>query len=107
LFGTRQRCDNRPLFLIPHPPDAETLKREEEAIQLDGLNVAQLKEIREKVGSLPGHLEGTRMTGISFPFFLCLLSVRAGGEVYFPNGGQPHDEVDHQLALPQQGDLPA
>lgn len=29
--------------------DAETLKREEEAIQLDGLNVAQLKEIREKV----------------------------------------------------------
>lgn len=31
--------------------DAETLKREEEAIQLDGLNVAQLKEIREKVGT--------------------------------------------------------
>lgn len=31
--------------------DAETLKREEEAIQLDGLNVAQLKEIREKVGA--------------------------------------------------------
>lgn len=30
-------------------PDSETLKREEEAINLDGLNVAQMKEIREKV----------------------------------------------------------
>ena len=28
--------------------DAETVKREEEAIKLDGLNVAQIKELREK-----------------------------------------------------------
>jgi len=33
------------IFII----DSDTLKREEEAIKLDGLNVAQLKEIREKV----------------------------------------------------------
>lgn len=39
----------RPPFIYTNS-DAETLKREEEAIQLDGLNVAQLKEIREKVG---------------------------------------------------------
>ena len=28
--------------------DAEVVKREEEAIKLDGLNVAQVKELREK-----------------------------------------------------------
>lgn len=29
--------------------DSDAVQREEEAIKLDGLNVAQLKEIREKV----------------------------------------------------------
>lgn len=56
--------------------DAEAVQREEEAIKLDGLNVAQIKELREKVR-----------------------------KVYLPSGGEPYDEVDHQLAVPQQGDL--
>lgn len=41
--------------------DAETLKREEEAIQLDGLNVAQLKEIREKAEKFTFQTEVNRM----------------------------------------------
>eukprot|EP00099_Drosophila_melanogaster_P023749 NP_651601.1 glycoprotein 93 [Drosophila melanogaster] len=41
--------------------DAETLKREEEAIQLDGLNVAQLKEIREKAKKFTFQTEVNRM----------------------------------------------
>lgn len=32
--------------------DSDTIQREEEAIKLDGLNVAQMKEIREKVSYL-------------------------------------------------------
>lgn len=30
--------------------DANTVKREEEAIKVDELNVAQIKELRDKVG---------------------------------------------------------
>ncbi|EDV93181.1 endoplasmin [Drosophila grimshawi] len=41
--------------------DAETLKREEEAVQLDGLNVAQLKEIREKAEKFTFQTEVNRM----------------------------------------------
>ncbi|KAH8332429.1 hypothetical protein KR074_003099, partial [Drosophila pseudoananassae] len=41
--------------------DAETLKREEEAIQLDGLNVAQLKELREKAEKFTFQTEVNRM----------------------------------------------
>ncbi|KAM8703948.1 hypothetical protein ACLKA7_008556 [Drosophila subpalustris] len=41
--------------------DAETLKREEEAIKLDGLNVAQLKEIREKAEKFTFQTEVNRM----------------------------------------------
>lgn len=37
------------LIHIPIDLDAEALKREEEAIKLDGLSVAQMKEVREKV----------------------------------------------------------
>ncbi|XP_020814641.1 endoplasmin [Drosophila serrata] len=41
--------------------DAEALKREEEAIQLDGLNVAQLKELREKAEKFTFQTEVNRM----------------------------------------------
>lgn len=41
--------------------DAETLKREEEAIKLDGLNVAQLKELREKAEKKTFQTEVNRM----------------------------------------------
>ena len=41
--------------------DSETLQREEEAINLDGLNVAQLKEIREKAEKFNFQTEVNRM----------------------------------------------
>lgn len=41
--------------------DSETLQREEEAIKLDGLNVAQLKEIREKAEKFNFQTEVNRM----------------------------------------------
>ncbi|KAH8306434.1 hypothetical protein KR018_011451, partial [Drosophila ironensis] len=41
--------------------DAEALKREEEAVQLDGLNVAQLKELREKAEKFTFQTEVNRM----------------------------------------------
>lgn len=41
--------------------DADTLKREEEAIKLDGLNVAQLKELREKAEKRTFQTEVNRM----------------------------------------------
>ncbi|XP_030371240.1 endoplasmin homolog [Scaptodrosophila lebanonensis] len=41
--------------------DAETLKREEEAIKLDGLNIAQLKELREKAEKFTFQTEVNRM----------------------------------------------
>ncbi|XP_055849038.1 endoplasmin [Episyrphus balteatus] len=41
--------------------DTETLKREEEAIKLDGLNVAQLKELREKAEKFTFQTEVNRM----------------------------------------------
>lgn len=41
--------------------DAEALKREEEAIQLDGLSVAQMKEVREKAEKFTFQTEVNRM----------------------------------------------
>uniref|UniRef100_A0A2M3ZYC3 Heat shock protein 83 n=1 Tax=Anopheles triannulatus TaxID=58253 RepID=A0A2M3ZYC3_9DIPT len=41
--------------------DAEALKREEEAIKLDGLNVAQIKELREKSEKFTFQAEVNRM----------------------------------------------
>lgn len=41
--------------------DAEVLKREEEAIKLDGLNVAQIKELREKSEKFAFQAEVNRM----------------------------------------------
>lgn len=41
--------------------DAETVKREEEAIKLDGLNVAQIKELREKSEKFAFQAEVNRM----------------------------------------------
>lgn len=45
------------LYLV----DSEALKREEEAIKLDGLNVAQMKEIREKSEKFAFQAEVNRM----------------------------------------------
>lgn len=42
-------------------PDDEVVKREEEAIKLDGLNVAQLKELREKAEKFTFQTEVNRM----------------------------------------------
>lgn len=36
-------------YFIYFASDSDAVQREEEAIKLDGLNVAQMKEIREKV----------------------------------------------------------
>ena len=41
--------------------DAEVVKREEEAIKLDGLNVAQVKELREKSEKFAFQAEVNRM----------------------------------------------
>jgi heat shock protein beta len=41
--------------------DAEVVKREEEAIKLDGLNVAQIKELREKSEKFTFQAEVNRM----------------------------------------------
>lgn len=41
--------------------DAEAVKREEEAIKLDGLNVAQMKELREKSEKFAFQAEVNRM----------------------------------------------
>lgn len=41
--------------------DAETVKREEEAIKLDGLNVAQMKELRDKAEKFTFQAEVNRM----------------------------------------------
>lgn len=42
-------------------PDDEAVKREEEAIKLDGLNVAQFKELREKAEKFTFQTEVNRM----------------------------------------------
>ena len=41
--------------------DDETVEREEEAIKLDGLNVAQMKELREKAEKFTFQAEVSRM----------------------------------------------
>lgn len=41
--------------------DDQVVKREEEAIKLDGLNVAQLKELREKAEKFTFQTEVNRM----------------------------------------------
>jgi len=41
--------------------DAEALKREEEAIKIDGLNVAQMKELRDKSEKFAFQAEVNRM----------------------------------------------
>lgn len=41
--------------------DDEVVKREEEAIKLDGLNVAQLRELREKAEKFTFQTEVNRM----------------------------------------------
>lgn len=41
--------------------DDEVVKREEEAIKLDGLNVAQMKELREKAEKFTFQAEVNRM----------------------------------------------
>jgi heat shock protein beta len=46
------------IFLIA---DDEVVKREEEAIKLDGLNVAQIKELRDKAEKFTFQAEVNRM----------------------------------------------
>jgi hypothetical protein len=51
-------CFINVFFLIA---DDEVVKREEEAIKLDGLNVAQIKELREKAEKFAFQAEVNRM----------------------------------------------
>ena len=49
------------LIDLNHHADAEVVQREEEAIKLDGLNVAQVKELREKSEKFTFQAEVNRM----------------------------------------------
>ena len=59
--------------------DAEVLKREEEAIKLDGLNVAQMKELRDKSEKFAFQAEVNRMMK------LIINSLYRNKEVIFPS----------------------
>ena len=73
--------------------DSETLQREEEAIKLDGLSVAEMKLMRESAEKHVFQVNWIRPS-LVFVQFLSL------------GRGQPDDEVDYQLPLPEQGSLP-
>ena len=49
------------IFIVCEIVDAEALKREEEAIKIDGLNVAQMKELRDKSEKFAFQAEVNRM----------------------------------------------
>jgi heat shock protein 90kDa beta len=57
--------------------DDEVIKREEEAIKLDGLNVAQIKELRDKSEKFAFQAEVNRMMK------LIINSLYRNKEVYF------------------------
>ena len=73
--------------------DSETVQREEQAIKLDGLSVAEMKLMRESAEKHVFQVNPDRQ----FHRFVHIL---------VPGRGEQDDEVDYQLALPEQGGLP-
>ena len=73
--------------------DSETVQREEQAIKLDGLSVAEMKLMRESAEKHVFQVNPDRQ----FHRFVHIL---------VPGRGEQDDEVDHQLPLPEQGGLP-
>ena len=78
--------------------DAEVVAREEEAIQLDGLSVAEMRELRERSEKHAFQVSRSRLEGRGGCFtFLTWV---------FAGRGQSHDETHHQLVVQKQRNLP-